>query len=213
MDKNVNWSREVKIERTMEALNKNNINAYYAKSREELIDIITKLVSEGSVVTCGGSMTLFETGVMDHLRSGRYKLLDRYADNLTPEEVKDIYRAAFSADAYFTSSNAITEKGELYNVDGNGNRVAAMLFGPDKVIVIAGINKIVPDVEAAMERNRRFSAPINAKRLNKNTPCAKTGYCVDCNSPERICLEYTLIKKQRTKGRLNVIILNEELGY
>ena len=109
--------------------------------------------------------------------------------------------------------NIITEDGELYNVDGNGNRVAAMLYGPDKVIVICGINKIVKDVDEAIKRNKAISAPMNAKRLNKKTPCAKVGYCMNCNSPERICNEYTLIKKQRSSERMHVIFLNENLGY
>ena len=213
MDKNVIWSNELKINRTIESLKKNNMNGYYAKSREELIDIIEGIVKSGSKVSCGGSMTLFETGVIEHLRCGRYEFLDRYKEGLTKEDVVDIYKKAFFADAYFVSSNAVTEKGELYNVDGNGNRVAAMLYGPDKVIVICGINKIVKDVDEAIKRNRECAAPINAKRLNKKTPCTKVGYCMDCNIPERICNEYTLIKRQSNPERIHVIFLNENIGY
>ncbi len=213
MDKNVIWSNELKINRTIESLKKNNMNGYYAKSREELIDIIEGIVKSGSKVSCGGSMTLFETGVIEHLRCGRYEFLDRYKEGLTKEDVVDIYKKAFFTDAYFVSSNAITEKGELYNVDGNGNRVAAMLYGPDKVIVICGINKIVKDVDEAIKRNRECAAPINSKRLNRKTPCTKVGYCMDCNSPERICNEYTLIKRQSNPERIHVIFLNENIGY
>ena len=213
MDKNVIWSNELKINRTIESLKKNNMNGYYAKSREELIDIIEGIVKSGSKVSCGGSMTLFETGVIEHLRCGRYEFLDRYKEGLTKEEVVEIYKKAFFADAYFVSSNAVTENGELYNVDGNGNRVAAMLYGPDKVIVICGVNKIVKDVDEAIKRNRECAAPINAKRLNKKTPCTKVGYCMDCNSPERICNEYTLIKRQNNPERIHVIFLNENIGY
>lgn len=213
MDNNVIWSNELKINRTIESLKKNNMNGYYAKSREELIDIIEGIVKSGSKVSCGGSMTLFETGVIEHLRCGRYEFLDRYKEGLTKEEVIEIYKKAFFADAYFVSSNAVTENGELYNVDGNGNRVAAMLYGPDKVIVICGVNKIVKDVDEAIKRNRECSAPINAKRLNKKTPCTKVGYCMDCNSPERICNEYTLIKRQNNPERIHVIFLNENIGY
>lgn len=158
-------------------------------------------------------MSLAEAGVMEHLRSGRYKFLDREKEGLTKDEINNIYRAAFSADAYFCSTNAITENGELYNVDGNGNRVAAMLYGPDKVILVVGINKIVKNVEEAINRNKFIAAPANTKRLNKKTPCAKVGYCMDCNSEERICNEYTLIKRQRVSDRIHVIFLNEELGY
>lgn len=213
MDKNVIWSNEIKINRTIESLKKNNMNGYYAKNREELIKLIETIVKTGSKVSCGGSMTLFETGVIDHLRCGRYEFLDRYKEGLTKEEVVDIYKKAFFADAYFVSSNAVTEKGELYNVDGNGNRVAAMLYGPDKVIVICGVNKIVKDVHEAIKRNRECAAPINAKRLSRKTPCTKVGYCMDCNSPERICNEYTLIKRQNNPERIHVIFLNENIGY
>ncbi|MDY3206526.1 lactate utilization protein [Clostridium baratii] len=207
------WSNELKIERTIKALEENNMNGYYARTREDLIDKIKELVDEGAMVTCGGSETLFKTGVIDYLRSGRYDFLDRYKEGITREEVTEIFRQAFLADAYFVSSNAITEDGEIYNVDGNGNRVAAMLFGPDKVIIICGVNKIVKDLDAAIKRNRELAAPMNTKRLNKKTPCAKVGYCMDCRSPERICNEYTLIKRQRDKDRIHVIFLNENLGF
>lgn len=207
------WSNEMKINRTIEALKKNNINGYYAKNRDEVIKLIEDIVAEGSKVAVGGSETLSELGVLEHLRSGRYDFLDRYKAELTPEEVTNIFKQSFLADAYLSGCNAITENGELYNVDGNGNRVAAMLYGPDKVIVICGVNKIVKDVDEAIKRNRAISAPMNAKRLKRKTPCAKVGYCMDCNSPERICNEYTLIKKQRLPERMHVIFLNENLGY
>ncbi len=207
------WSNEMKINRTIEALKKNNINGYYAKNRDEVIKLIEDIVAEGSKVAVGGSETLSELGVLEYLRSGRYDFLDRYKAGLTPEEVTNIFKQSFLADAYLSGCNAITENGELYNVDGNGNRVAAMLYGPDKVIVICGVNKIVKDVDEAIKRNRAISAPMNAKRLKRKTPCAKVGYCMDCNSPERICNEYTLIKKQRLPERMHVIFLNENLGY
>ena len=213
MDENLKWVNEQKIIRTIEALEKNNMNGYLVEDEEELIDKIKEIVSEGSMVACGGSMSLFETGVIDHLRSDRYKFLDRYKEGLTKEEVVKIYKEAFFADAYFSSSNAITEDGQLYNVDGNGNRVAALLYGPEKVIIICGVNKIVATLEDAIKRNKAVSAPANAKRLNKNTPCTKVGYCMNCNSKERICSEYTVIKRQSIKGRIHVIFLNKEIGY
>ena len=213
MDKNLKWVNEQKIIRTIEALEKNNMNGYLVENEEELIDKIKEIVSEGSMVACGGSMSLFETGVIDHLRSDRYKFLDRYKEGLTKEEIVKIYKEAFFADAYFSSSNAITEDGQLYNVDGNGNRVAALLYGPEKVIIICGVNKIVATLEDAIKRNEAVSAPANAKRLNKNTPCTKVGYCMNCNSKERICSEYTVIKRQSIKGRIHVIFLNKEIGY
>ena len=213
MDGNVKWVNEKKILRAIEALENNNMNGYLVNGIEDVIEKIKLLVTEGSIVGCGGSMSLFEADIIDHLRTDRYKFLDRYEEGLSREEVVEIYRKSFSADAYITSSNAITEAGELYNVDGNGNRVAAMLYGPDKVIVICGVNKIVLDVEEAIQRTRLIASPANAKRLNRNTPCTKTGYCMDCKSPDRICNEYTLIKRQGSPDRIHVIFINEELGY
>lgn len=213
MDNNVLWVNEKKILKTIDSMKKNNINGYIVKSKEELIKKVEEIVEPKSKVSCGGSMTLFESGIIDHLRSGRYEFLDRYKEGITQNELKDIYRQAFYCDAYFSSSNAITEDGQIYNVDGNGNRVAAMLFGPSKVIIIVGVNKIVSTLDDAIKRNRELSAPANAKRLNKVTPCTKVGYCMDCNSEERICNEYTVIKKQSDKDRMHVIFINENLGY
>lgn len=212
MDDNMIWLKETKINRTIEALRKNNMEGFYVKTNEELINKIEELVEEGSKVSCGGSMTLFETNVIQHLRSGRYNFLDRYQPGLSQADIKDIFRESFLCDAYFTSSNAITTEGELYNVDGNGNRVAAMLYGPDKVIVIAGVNKIVKDINEAIWRVKEVVAPANCKRLNKKTPCTVTGTCIDCNSSDRICREYTVIKKP-VPNRIYVIFVNEDLGY
>lgn len=210
---NVKWYNEQKILRTIKSLENNNMNGYFVKDHNELINKIKELVPAGSKVAFGGSMTLFETKVMDFLKSQDYNLLDRNKPGLTQEEVKKIYKEAFLSDVYFTSSNAVTEDGELYNVDGNGNRVAAMIYGPEKVIVICGVNKIVTNVEEAINRNRQVSAPINAKRLNKETPCAKVGYCMECSSKDRICNSYTLIRKQMNKDRIHVIFLDDSLGY
>ncbi|MBP3916774.1 MULTISPECIES: lactate utilization protein [unclassified Clostridium] len=212
MDSNIKWVNEVKINRTLESLRKNNMESFLINTHEELINKIEELVDVGSKVSFGGSMTLFQTKVMEHLRNGRYELLDRYKEGLTQQEIKEIYRESFFCDAYFTSTNAITECGELYNVDGNGNRVAAMLYGPDKVIVIAGVNKIVKDINEAISRVENFAAPANAKRLDKKTPCTVTGKCMNCSSPERICREYTVIRKP-VPNRIFVLLLNEEYGY
>lgn len=213
MGNNVKWVNEKKIERTIKALEKNNMSGYVVNDEEELFKKIDELVNEGDLVACGGSMTLFETKVIDYLRSGKYNFLDRYVANLSSDDKKDIYRKSFYADAYFASTNAVTENGELYNVDGNGNRVAAMLYGPDKVILVVGVNKIVKDVSEAINRNKEICAPANVKRLSCKTPCSSTGKCMDCSSPERICCEYTLIKRQKIAGRMHVIFLNEHFGY
>lgn len=213
MDEFSTWLMEQKINRVIENLEKNNMEGYYARDGKEVLDIVKTLMNKGESVSVGGSMTLFETGIIDYLRNGDFRFLDRYEPDLTREEIIDIFKRSFLTDTYFVSSNAITEKGELYNVDGNGNRVAAMLYGPEKVIVIVGKNKIVKDVDEAIQRNREYAAPANAKRLDKKTPCARVGHCMDCKSEDRICNEYTLIRRQGTKGRIKVIIVGKELGY
>ncbi|WP_010234717.1 lactate utilization protein [Clostridium arbusti] len=213
MDENSIWLMEQKIKRTIESLEKNNMEGYYAKDEKEVLDIVKKLVNKGESVSVGGSETLFQTGVIDFLRNGDFEFLDRYKPGLTRKEVVAIFKKSFLTDTYLVSSNAITENGELYNVDGNGNRVAAMLYGPDKVIVIVGKNKIVKNLDEAIQRNREYAAPANCKRLDRKTPCTKVGYCMDCKSEERICNEYTLIRRQGTKGRIKVIIVGKELGY
>lgn len=212
MDKFMQWRNEKLIERTIENLKKNNMEAVLVQDEVELIGKLNELIKEGAVVSVGGSETLLETGVIDYLRNGNFTFLDRYDSNLTIQGRKELNKKAFGADTYLCSSNAITENGELFNVDGNGNRVAAMLFGPDQVIVVCGVNKIVKDLKEAEERIKKIAAPVNTKRLNKNTPCTKVGYCMDCNSDDRICCDYVIMKKQRN-NRIKVIIVNKDLGY
>ena len=213
MNENIKWVNEKKIEKTINNLKKNNINGYYVKDNDELINLIKDIAKEGEVVSVGGSMSLFESKVIELLRSGRYEFLDRYKKDLTQEDIKEIYRKSFFADTYFASANAITEDGKIFNVDGNGNRVAAILYGPDKVVLIVGVNKIVKNIEQAVARNRAISGPANAKRLNLSTPCIKTGQCMECKSEDRICCEYTVIKRQRNPKRMHVIFINDTLGF
>ena len=213
MNENIKWVNEKKIEKTINNLKKNNISGYYVKDNDELINLIKDIAKEGEVVSVGGSMSLFESKVIELLRSGRYEFLDRYKENLTQEDIKEIYRKSFFADTYFASANAITEDGKIFNVDGNGNRVAAILYGPDKVVLIVGVNKIVKNIEQAVARNRAISGPANAKRLNLSTPCVKTGQCMECNIEDRICCEYTVIKRQRNPKRMHVIFINDTLGF
>lgn len=213
MDKFLQAVITKRIERTLENIQKNNMLSFFAETKEQAVKKVEELLKPGATVTCGGSMTLFEAGIIEHLKSGRYNYLDRYAPGLTPEGLKEIYRKAFSADAYLTSSNAITENGELYNVDGNGNRIAAMIYGPESVIVVAGINKLVKNIDEAIERVKNIASPANNLRLNINNPCTKTGYCVNCNSPDRICSTAVVFGKQRMKDRIKVILVGEDLGY
>lgn len=213
MDKFARENLMLRIGKTIENLKKNKMDAYYVETKEDALKKAAELVKDGDTVSVGGSMTLFETGIIDYLRCGRFNFLDRYKSGLSKEEIEKIYRDSFFADAYFVSTNAITEEGELYNVDGRGNRVSAMIFGPKSVIVIAGYNKIVPNREAAIERVREIAAPANAARLSCTTPCAKTGECMDCSSDGRICCSYVFLGQQREKDRIKVIIVGEPLGY
>ncbi len=214
LDNNLQFVIEKRIGRTIENLKKNKMDAYYAKTSSDAVKIALEIMNDGDVVTCGGSMTIAECGLLDEVKnSGKYTFLDRNREGITPDEVKKIYREAFSCNTYLTSSNAITENGELFNADGNSNRVSAMLFGPDSVIVIAGYNKIVPDIEHAVERLKKIAAPANAKRLNCKTPCTVSGTCMDCHGDSRICCNYVVMGQQRIQSRVKVIIVGEELGY
>ena len=211
----------VNVERTIKNLEKNNIEVIFVNGREDVVPAVQEILNDGATVSVGGSVTLDETGVLEHLRCGRYDFLDRYKDGLNAEQIGDIYRSSFGVDAYFCSSNAITEDGELYNVDGNANRIAAIAFGPKNVIIVAGINKIVKNIDEAVRRVKSVSAPKNAVRLCRNTYCAVKGCCVDmdggmgkgCDSDGRMCRHYLVSSKQAQFGRIKVILVNEELGY
>ncbi|MBL4934485.1 lactate utilization protein [Clostridium sp. YIM B02515] len=213
MDNNALWYREKQIERTINNLRKRNMAGFFVNDDMELKVLLKELIAENSVVGVGDSMSLFETGVKDFLREEKFNFLDKYREGITSEEKKQIYIENFSADTFMCSTNALTEDGELYNIDGNGSRVAPMLYGPKQVILVAGINKIVKDIEEAEKRVRSYSAPIDAKRLGKNTPCTTLGYCVDCKSPNRICNDFTIIRGQFIKDRIKVIIVGKQLGY
>lgn len=209
------------IENTIKNLEKNNIEALYVESKEDVVPLIEKLVPQGSTVAVGGSVSLDESGVLSHLRSGRYEFFDRYAQGLSREEVMEVYRKSFGVDAYFCSSNAVTEEGELYNVDGNANRISAIAFGPKNVIMVVGVNKIVKNIDEAVKRVKTIAAPKNCRRLDCRTYCFEKGHCMDmdggmgkgCDSPQRICRHYLVSAKQAVMGRIKVIIVNEELGY
>jgi Uncharacterized conserved protein containing a ferredoxin-like domain len=213
MDDTVTWYREKQVERTIANLEKRNISGCYVTDETQLQEKIRQLVPEHSTVAVGDSVTLFEAGIIELFRNGKYNFLDKYREGMTPTEKKALYRQTFSADTFLCSTNALTEEGELYNIDGNGSRVAAMIYGPEQVILVAGINKIVKNMEEAEKRVRNYAAPLDAKRLKKNTPCASLGYCVDCKSEERICNDFVVIRRQFVKGRIKVIIVNKQLGY
>lgn len=213
MDEKVLWYIEKQVERTIKNLNKRNIAGFYVNDEVELHNLLKRLLEDNSVVGVGDSMTLFETGTIEFLRRGNYLFLDKYKEGISKEEKQQIYLNNFSADTFLCSTNALTEEGELYNIDGNGSRVAPMIYGPKQVILVTGINKIVKNIEEAEKRVRNYVAPIDAKRLGKETPCTTLGYCVDCKSPNRICNDFTIIRGQFIKDRIKVIIVGKQLGY
>ncbi len=190
--------------------------------KRDVAVLVKSLLHTGDTVAVGGSATLFETGVIDLLHSGEYRFLDRYAAGLTPEQQLSVLQESLAADVYLCSSNAVTRAGELYNVDGRANRVAALAFGPRSVIVVVGCNKIVDDLSAAVHRVKTVAAPLNAKRLGCQTYCAVNGVCKaadsdrytdGCGSPDRICSHYLICGKQRIRDRIHVILVGEPLGF
>lgn len=202
---------EKRIRRTMDALRANNMEAYYVKTAAEVRAFVEQLVPAGATVSNGGSVSLAETGVMELLAGGRYHYLDR--SKAQGDELAALYRQVFSADWYFASANAVTEAGEIYNVDGNANRVAAITFGPKNVLLVVGCNKLVKDMPTAEERVCQIAAPANTARLGCKTPCAVTGKCEDCHSPGRICCTAVVHRYQREQGRIKVLLVGEPLGF
>lgn len=204
---------EEKVKKTIANLQKNNMAGYFAEDTKELLQLLSSLLIKGETIGCGDSVTLEESGVFEYLRNGNYTFYDKHQVHLTSEEKREIYLKNFCADSFITGTNAITHDGQLFNIDGNGSRVAPMLYGPKQVIVVVGINKIVDNVEAAVWRTRQIAAPMDAKRLNKATPCVKLGKCINCKHEQRICNDFVLISRQFIKDRIKVIFLNGNYGY
>lgn len=201
------------IKNTIKSLEKNNMNAFYVDDKKDAIAKVLELVEENSVVGFGGSITIQDLDILKELKDKKNCTILDWINANSKEEGYELRRDNFKSDVFLASSNAITQNGELINIDGNGNRVAAITFGPNKVIIIAGKNKIVKNKEEGITRIKEIAAPLNAKRLNKKTPCVNTGKCMDCNSPEKICCTTVIHGWQLRKGRINVIIIDEELGY
>lgn len=194
-------------------LEKRQMEAYYCPTAEEAVEKALSFLTPDSTVSFGGSMTLEETGMLTALRNKKdITLLDRSAAS-NPEEVNKIYHDALSADFYFMSTNALTKDGKLVNIDGNGNRVAALIYGPEHVVLLVGMNKIVANEEEAISRVHQTATPMNCIRLNKKTPCSVTGVCADCLSPDCICNQTVITRRNGTKGRIKVILIGEDFGY
>ena len=206
------WYNETLAGKVINSLEKNNMTGIYTKTKEEAAEKAFSLIPEGSKVTHGGSLTLEQLGIPDRLRKGDFHFIDRRKPGASEDEIEKLRGESMLADVFLMSTNALTMDGKLVNIDGTGNRVALLSYGPSKVIIIAGINKIVPDQEAAMQRLKNYVAPIHARRRDRPLPCAKTGTCVDCRVAERFCNIVTTIENQRQKNRITVIICGEELG-
>ena len=198
--------------RVVENFQKRGIDAQYVSTKEEALEALLALIPKNSVIGYGGSMTLAECGVLDALKEGDYRLLVR-ENAKTPEEQKALYREMLFCDYFLTSANAITEEGEIVNIDGRGNRVAFLTWGPEHVVILAGINKVTPDLESAIHRAKNVAAPKNALRLERKTPCTKLGKCADCQSPDCICATTVITRRSHIPGRIRVLLVGEELGY
>lgn len=201
------------VNAVIKKLNQHNIAGYYVKDVNQLLKTIQSLLIEGEVIGCGDSITLEETGIFPFLRNGNYSFLDKHAPGLSSVDKREIYLQNFRANTFISGVNAITTEGKLYFIDGNGSRVAPIIYGPKQVILVTGTNKIVSNSEEAIYRIRQIAAPLDAKRLGKGTPCTSLGQCIDCESKERICNDFVCITGQFVKDRIKVIFLQGSFGY
>ena len=209
------------VRQVIQNLRKNRMLVDYVETKAEVVSLVESLIPVGATIASGGSQTLHETGVTELMHSGKYRYLDRNAPNMTDEQRAAVIAGTSISEVYLCSSNAVTLNGELYNVDGNCNRISAIAFGPKKVILVVGVNKIVPDLKAAVRRVKTVAAPMNTKRLNCATYCKEMGHCMamngdmtdGCGSPQRICCNYLVSGQQRTPDRIHVILVGEPCGY
>lgn len=200
------------VENIIKNLEKRGMEGYFFEDSKSCTEAILASIPDGSVISWGGSESVKESGLMDRIQKGNYKLIDR-STATSPEESRNLYAQAVLSDYYLMSSNAVTLQGELINIDGNGNRVACLIHGPRNIIMVVGMNKIVTDVTTGIERVRNFATPPNVRRLNRQTPCHATGYCNDCLSPECICNQIVITRRSGAKGRIRLYFVAEELGY
>lgn len=195
-----------------EALNKRHFEAYYCPDRAAAIEKVLELISPEDTVSWGGTLTIDELGLKDLLRARGQKLIDRDIAQSNEERV-ELMRQGLLADTFLTSSNAVTADGQLFNIDGNGNRVAAFCFGPKQVVVVAGMNKVAGDLDGAMRRAREVAAPMNAQRFPLKTPCVANGLCGDCKGPDSICAQIVTTRLCKPAGRIKVVLVGEDLGF
>ena len=209
MNENIVKRNELLAQTVIKGLQSRNMEGFYAASKEEALKIALELIPAGSTVTMGGGMSVHEIGLPAALEAGSYHFIDR--DKF--EDRRQAMLLAYDADVFLTSTNAMTKDGVLVNIDGNANRVSAIAQGPKKVLFIVGLNKVCGDLDGAMKRARNVAAPINAQRFGLDTPCAKTGACFDCKSPDTICCQFLITRYSLHKGRIQVILVNDDLGF
>ena len=209
MNENITKRNNLLAQKVIKGLESRNMSGYYAETREDALKIALELIPKGSSVTMGGAMSAHEIGLVEALKGPEYDFIDR--DKATDKRAAML--AAYDADFFLSSANAMTEDGIMINVDGNANRVSAIAQGPKKVIFIVGMNKITKDVDSAMKRARNVAAPINAQRFGLSTPCTATGSCMDCKSPDTICCQILITRYSKHKDRIHVILVNDNLGF
>jgi len=209
MNDNIFKRNELLAEKVIKGLASRNMTGYYAASAEEAKEIALDLIPEGSSISMGGGMSVHEIGLVEALKEGNYNFIDRDK----AEDKRAAMLAAYDADFFLSGCNAMTEDGVLVNIDGNANRVSAIAQGPKKVIFIVGMNKVCDDVDGAMKRARNVAAPINSQRFGLDTPCCKTGSCMNCKSPDTICCQFLITRFSRHEGRIHVILVNDSLGF
>ncbi len=209
MNENIYKRNELLAQKVIKGLESRNMSGYYAADKEEALKKALELIPEGSSVTMGGAMSAHEIGLVKALKSDKYNFIDRDAE----QDKRAAMLKAYDADVFIASANAITEDGVIVNIDGNSNRVSAIAQGPKKVVFIVGMNKVCDDVDGAMKRARNVAAPINAQRFGLSTPCAKTGSCMNCKSPDTICCQFLITRYSRHEGRIHVILVNDNLGF
>ena len=209
MDGNVAKRNALLAVKVVRGLESRNMAGYWAADRKAALETALSLIPEGASVAMGGCMSAREIGLVDALKAGNYRFIDR--DSY--EDKRAAMLAAYDADVFLSSANAITEDGVIVNIDGNSNRVSAIAQGPRKVVFIVGMNKVCADFDSALKRARNVAAPINAQRFGLDTPCAKTGACMDCKSPDTICCQFLVTRFSRHAGRIHVVLVGESLGY
>lgn len=208
MNENMKKRNELLAQTVIKGLESRNMTGYYAADKKEALKQALELIQEESTITMGGCTSAIEIGLIEALENGNYHYIDR-----NKMEPRESMLAAYDADVFLSSANAVTSDGILVNIDGNANRVSAIAQGPKKVVFLVGMNKVCDDLDGAMKRARNVAAPANAQRFEVDTPCKKTGKCFDCKSPDTICCQFLITRFSRHAGRIHVILVNDNLGF